>query len=266
MIDDGDHQKPPIYLISMKSDVARRTELRRRFGSVYDSFTLIEGVQGIDKPPGSFRPRAWRDPNQKELATRQIGCALSHVRALERFLESKATRCLILEDDVIGDPQCLHCTWALMGELPQDAFVLLGGQEGLRGRRYLAGIKLMGLDAWRLPQISRQFAARAVSYGVTRNVAEIILARQKACLDNPDQWDSLLQGHRNVFFAEIFRHPLDLAASHIEPMRLAARRRPIFSRILEDGIWVSVRRNLSKLATVTIFPLFGVTRIPSKQR
>lgn len=251
----------------MEEDIERRARLRQRFNDAFECFTIVQAVdlRGSNLPPAlRFHPRAWRDPTQLELSRRQIGCALSHVRVLEEFLQSGEKFCIVLEDDVIGDADGVRSACDLMRKLPPDAFVLLGGQEGLKGRRYLAGTKLAGTDAWRLLPISLQFAARAVSYGVTRRSAELILMRQTQSLDHPDHWSALLRGYHNVFYTELFEHPVDLRWSHMEQARLQAKRRFALTRVLEDGVVETARRSISKVVLVVTSPFLGMVRIPEK--
>lgn len=254
----------PIYVVSMKEDFNRRYELRLRFPESYDRFIIVDAVDLRDKhlELREFEPRAWGDPAQMELTKRQVGCALSHVGVLKSFVKSETERCLVLEDDVIGDDESLLRIQRLMDRLPRDSFVLLGGQEGLKGRRYLTGSSVAGTEAWWVPPISRHFIARTVAYAVTRSSAEAILKRQEQSLDHPDHWSSLLRGYRNVYFAEILKHPQDLENSHMEAARLVANSRSRMTRLIEDGVWETAVRNAAKLVIHVGLPFPSLQPIP----
>lgn len=239
----------PVFVISLQTDAGRRANLRRSFGATYDTFSIVNAVdlRGRYRQPDRFRPRAWCDPDQRALTEAQVACALSHVRALEEFMDTTFQRCIVFEDDVIGDEKSLRSVTELLVRLPQDAFVLLGGQQGLKGRHYLIGTKVPDANAWRLPGIARQFTARAVAYSVCRQAARLILRRQRAHLDHPDHWSALLRGYRQFFYTEIFEHPVDLKASHMEAERKLVNASPLYIKILRDGVVESSCRAVSKI-------------------
>jgi hypothetical protein len=74
----------------------------------------------------------------------------------------------------------------------------------------------------------------------------------------------LLRGHRHVFFANIFHHPVVLQDSHMESMRVVARDRSVIVRILEDGVRETLYRNVSKFLLSSARPLLGVSSIPDR--
>src|SRR5690554_3932318 len=89
-----------IYVISLPEDQHRRDEMRKRFGSIYDEFIIIEGIRLRDETTlVDLYGQKTYDP---ALTIAELGCALSHVTALEHFLRSEASYALILEDDAIG--------------------------------------------------------------------------------------------------------------------------------------------------------------------
>ena len=97
-----------IYLISLAKDTKRRELLQQKFSS-YDSFKLIDAVDGRELNAREYYKII--SPSFKAygkvLSPAEVGCSLSHVKAYEAFLASEAKFALIFEDDVIGDDNAI---------------------------------------------------------------------------------------------------------------------------------------------------------------
>lgn len=96
-----------IYIINLPSYTERRNRLVELF-RVFDitNYEFIEGIDGSDLSnqttliSNGTLSKVFKDPNGL-LTPSIIGCALSHRKAYETFLESKYQNCLILEDDAV---------------------------------------------------------------------------------------------------------------------------------------------------------------------
>ena len=94
-----------IYIINLPSYTERRNRLVELFKAFnITNYEFIEGIDGSDLPDqttlitnGTLN-KVFKDPNGL-LTPSIIGCALSHRKVYETFLESKYQNCLILEDD-----------------------------------------------------------------------------------------------------------------------------------------------------------------------
>lgn len=90
------------------------------------AFERIEAVDGRGKPTSMFpqydASRALRFYG-RELTSGEIGCYLSHLHCVERFLQSNETYCLVLEDDMSA-PEYL-------APILEQVVVSLENQDGL---------------------------------------------------------------------------------------------------------------------------------------
>ena len=251
-----------IYVVSLQGDHARRAAMRARFGEAWGRMQVVDAVdlRSDDAAGPATLPAPGRRARRHPMTRAETGCALSHMQVMERFLRGDAGCCLVLEDDAEGRAADVARVSTIMQALPADAIVVLGGQQGLRNRRYLYGMQVAeGL--WRIPPACRRFMARTCCYALTRAAARIVLSRQRYRLERADQWNVLLRGHRHVYFADVFRHPEDMAASRIEAARHATRGGAL-SRIGQDGVFYTLGSALLKAALPVLGPLLDCQRIP----
>lgn len=248
-----------VYVISLPEDQHRREAMRTRFGAIYDKFEIIDGVRLPAKQSLAdiYGQRAY-DPM---LTVAELGCALSHVSALENFLRSGTDYALILEDDAIGCAEDIVDISSLIQQLPLDAFLLCGGQEGLRGQLYNYGKPTSITGVFQIPEITKKFFTRACCYCVTRPSATHLLATQKKSLGLSDDWETYFRGWRNFFFTRKILHPTCLIDSNIEPTRVINKPEGEFSRIRRDGVRKVLNRFFSKLLIRKLSRPLGLIRI-----
>ena len=79
---------PPIYYINLDKRPDRKEHFERQIGMLGISGLNVTRISGVDKP--GFGP---------------LGCGLSHCKALEAFIESGASECIIFEDDFTFRPE-----------------------------------------------------------------------------------------------------------------------------------------------------------------
>jgi glycosyl transferase family 25 len=168
---------------------------------------------------------------------------------------------LILEDDVIGTAAGIEQVKRIMSELPPDAFLVCGGQEGLRGQRFNYGAPTRVPGVYKVPRIAKKFFTRACCYCVTRESAQVLLGQQERRLGVSDNWGKYFDAHPGFYFCGIFQHPIDLTGSYIERERLAKRPRTEIGRIRDDGIGYVLGRFFSKVVLRCGAPLFGLRLI-----
>lgn len=78
-------------------------------------------------PPESVDERGYARWHGKPVAAGEVGCHLSHLRALQRFIDSRASHLLLLEDDALPGPDCRAVIEALLREAGRWDVVKLSG-------------------------------------------------------------------------------------------------------------------------------------------
>jgi glycosyl transferase, family 25 len=208
-------------------------------------FEWVEAVDGREVSASRYFELCAPSLKRRKLllSPSELGCALSHMVAYDRFLASDARVALFLEDDVQGTEADLVRIAQLTSELKGQFFLACGGQNGLRSRRWLVGERLLDAcetEYFRLhPHVYGQLW-RTCCYAMTRGVAESMLARQRASLFKADAWEELLNEFRGAgYYTDILAHPSDLSSSGIESERLilemnatGQHRNPRISRFL----------------------------------
>ena len=122
--------------------------------------------------------------------------------------------CLILEDDCLGNDECIKKAFEIAKNLPQNSFFHLGGFEQFKppkiwGKIYNHTLKLSPLCIKNL--------TGAVSYIIDKKSALNILNAQKSILSLSDDYEMILKSVENVYFRNLFG--VDLADSNIQDER-----------------------------------------------
>ncbi|MEY4654235.1 MAG: hypothetical protein RI884_2816 [Pseudomonadota bacterium] len=105
--DDGHTDSRLLTLvINMDSAPDRLAHMQDQLRAAGLTHQRIAGVDGsrLQRPHPDFSERAYRHLHGRHWAPRELGCYLSHIKALQTFLDSDAHYALILEDDVRIDP------------------------------------------------------------------------------------------------------------------------------------------------------------------
>ena len=232
----------PIFLVSMAGDSLRRQQMSEAFPRCYPSMTLTTAVDGRELPAQEYFHciSGAMENHGRVLSPAEVGCSLSHVKALEQFLETGAERAVILEDDVIGDDQGILRSIDKVRGLPEDAVIILGGQEGMPSRKYVLGKPVGASGIFKLPSYSHHHVFRTCCYGVTRHSAAQIISSQKASLKLADAWPMLAKG-LTLYFSRDLAHPIDRSNSHIEKARAH------ISAKTDKGAQAYLKKRLSRL-------------------
>ena len=174
--------KKLVFVISLKSDEARREKLKERFKN-YGEFKLVEATDGRAMSAKEYYGYALPslEAYDRLLSPSEVGCSLSHVRAYEEFLKSDAKFALILEDDVIGDEDGVEKAFEAAAKMDEGSALICGAQDGLEGRFSAFGKKLKD-DFWLVSKRSYGTIYRAAAYVLDRRAAEKILQTHKKAL------------------------------------------------------------------------------------
>ncbi|MCI6982547.1 MAG: glycosyltransferase family 25 protein [Akkermansia muciniphila] len=97
-----------LYYINLDRDTARRDDMEQQAREQGVVLHRIPGVFGADLKPEDLR--SYDDKRRKRLSTAslgkgELGCLLSHVKAINAFLASDAEYAVIFEDDAVILPE-----------------------------------------------------------------------------------------------------------------------------------------------------------------
>lgn len=249
-------------MISLKRDTKRREEMQEKFLRYHPKFHIIDAVDAKEKISAELIEKYDKPcpyDKRRPLTKGEKCCAISHLLALEDFLQSGDDRCIIIEDDIIGSDGHFDEALEIAANLNDDSLLVLGGQQGLRNSSYLCGNKTKTDNMWQVTNLSKKFLLRTCCYSVDKKTAKKILKSQKQNLKRADNWLALLGKETKMYYADIFMHPKDLSSSNLERDR---RINNFFSKLYADGILNTFRRNIDKSTISIIFHLKFCLKLP----
>ncbi|RZA20413.1 MAG: glycosyltransferase family 25 protein [Lysobacteraceae bacterium] len=92
------------YLINLDRSPGRLADMLPRLEALGIAFERVPGVDGMTLDEGEFAAQTRENRYYKPLRRGEVGCQLSHLKALQAFLGSDARYALVLEDDALLDP------------------------------------------------------------------------------------------------------------------------------------------------------------------
>lgn len=255
---------PEIYMISLKRDSVRRAQMQKNFSNYYDQIKIIDAIDAKDEKnllliENYYKP--CKHDKRKPLTLGEKCCSISHILALEAFLKTGQESCIIIEDDLIGTDNDFDGAIKMTNKIKDKDIIILGGQQGLKNAIYLSGMKVNVQNLWLVANIARQFVLRTCCYSVTRQVALRILQSQKRCLTRADSWYLLLNKDISIYYADVFKHPVDLKGSNLEQER---KPNSLLMRVYQDGIVNLLLRNAIKTMILLLRILHLTTTLPIK--
>lgn len=163
--------QPPVYVINLDRDTERLASATRELAAAGLAFTRIPAVLGAELlgRPGLVDTEAYRGRNRADSPKGgELGCYLSHLRALEAFLAGGASHAVILEDDVRILPGFRETMAALCAEDDWDLAKLFFFHRGMpvRGRALAGGRRLCLMLA---------LTSSTAAYAVNRRAAETLV-------------------------------------------------------------------------------------------
>lgn len=137
----------PVFVINLDRDTARLESARRELAAAGIPFTRVPAVAGEERmaEPGLVDLEGYRIRNRADRPRGgELGCYLSHIRAMEAFLATGAPMGLVLEDDIALLPGFGEVVAALGERDDWDLAKLFCYHRGMpvRGRRLAAGRRL----------------------------------------------------------------------------------------------------------------------------
>ncbi|AQW81144.1 glycosyltransferase family 25 protein [Campylobacter pinnipediorum] len=212
-----------IFLISLKEDNTRRDKLIFRFKNSYKNFKFIDAIDGSKLETNQYFLYALNSfkINNLFLSPAEIGCCLSHMKAYDEFINSNLDYALILEDDVIGDDESIKLAFEYVKHLDDKSVFICGCQDGLEGRFSAFGKKIQD-NFYLVSKHSHSSIYRAAAYILSKDCAKQILKAHQDALYPADFWSCLLKkADLNMYFSDIFSHPIDLSDSKIQSSRVS---------------------------------------------
>jgi glycosyl transferase, family 25 len=226
-----------ISIISLSKDSVRRDVLLSRFKCASINVDLIEAVNGREIMASDYYPLALNEDywfNRSHLLSPgEVGCKLSHCKALENFIEgsSNVGAACILEDDVSFrySIQMINSLVEYVEKIKQPTVLHLGGLDGLsNSRRVLMRMmdEIDNIPIHRISKITLRWLYRTCAYIVNRSAARLMLDTFRAHNIVADNWNYISKKNPEMIFlfSNIVSHPIDLSTSSINSERTYLKR------------------------------------------
>ena len=173
---------PLIYVINLDRDAERMASIRANLEALGLAFERLPAVMGKDVPEWEklvdLPAYAWRNRLDSPRAG-EVGCYLSHLKAMETFLRTDAPWCVILEDDVEVLPACAEVLRSLAEKDDWDLVKLFNFHSGMPvTKRALAGGHRL------VAHLTRTTSSAA--YAVNRRAAESLLKSMRLISEQVD--------------------------------------------------------------------------------
>lgn len=184
----------------------------------------------------------------------ELGCTLSHLNALQQFLDTEDKYALILEDDAIlrNDFTYKKLLRELNNiDLPQNLLLSIGGIQMKLCRKIRGKYCSFELFNKKILEIAPDFYHRVnytVSYIVDRQMAETLLAYHQP-IRRTDDWSYLYDFDCSVklFMTYLVDHPVIEKGEINQELSLIEHERVASLDILKSKYGTNFRRNLAKL-------------------
>lgn len=170
-----DGQEPLWLVINLDRSPDRLAAIGAALGTFGIVFARVPAVDGraLRLPMPGIDPDLYRASHGREVLPGEVGCALSHLRALRTFLATPHRHAVILEDDAVVTREAVDVVAALVDpKAPEDwDLVKLEAHHsrfGFTARRIAPGVRLCALP---------YRSAGSAAYLVNRAAAEALLAR-----------------------------------------------------------------------------------------
>ncbi len=148
---------PPIFIINMPKDVERRSSIQKRIDKAGVEAVFIDGVNGSvmsDEEVADVYDSAKRKRYfGRDMTKGEIGCLLSHRKIFTKMVDEDIPVAVILEDDVIFEPDFKQALKAIMlSPIKWDVIRFLGSKKIYkRGCRKIASLGDTRYQFARLP-------------------------------------------------------------------------------------------------------------------
>lgn len=171
-----------------------------------------------------FKSKSSKIFGRKYLSPSELGCFLSHKKAIYEFLQTDKDWLIVLEDDVsIKNEELLSLVLKRVDQLNTDALYVLGGQDGLSSfKRVLMFNEPSQFPFKKIYFGTHRWIYRTCSYMINKKIARQIFELMSANRFMTDDWGYIFSktSSSTIYFADCFSHPILLSNSNIESERL----------------------------------------------
>jgi len=118
------------YVINLERSPERLRAMSERLdalGLPWQRIVAVDGPALPAWPPGSVDEAGYARRHGKPVAAGEVGCYLSHLKALRAFLDTGSSHLLLLEDDALPGPTCRAVVDALLQACDRWDLVKLSG-------------------------------------------------------------------------------------------------------------------------------------------
>ena len=173
---------PLIYVINLDRDTERMDSIRANLEGLGLPFERLSAVMGKNVPEWEklvdMSAYAWRNRLDTPRAG-EVGCYLSHLKAMETFLRTDAPWCVILEDDVEVLPACADVLRSLAENDDWDLVKLFNFHSGLPVKK-----RALGSAHHLVAHLTRTTSSAA--YVVNRRAAETLMQSMRPITEQVD--------------------------------------------------------------------------------
>lgn len=210
------------YILTLESTDQRLVQSKEKLlSSGLGAIEVYFGIDGRSLPAAEYYETMVRAyaKHRQIITPAEVGCALSHLELLKKFLSSDKELAIVFEDDVLlGERSVEMLLGALELIRPRDILVACSQQTSgysLRGLQLAARSRCYEVqkDDWGLVK-------RSCAYVVGREAAQHILRVQNECLWPADEFRVFCPEKGRLLFCSAFSHPAADEASNIENERL----------------------------------------------
>lgn len=247
-----------VFLVSLEADEARRSALCRSAPELFADAVCVKAIDGRKLDAKHYYSKITGEFIRcgRLMSPAELGCTLSHIRALELFLESNTEKALIIEDDLIATDSDYAEVKRYVQYMSEHSLYICGGQDGLNSQKYLYGKALNNEKTlFKLSAFSKRYVLRTCCYVVTRSVARHILAIHEDGPTIADNWGRICGSEINVLFSTSFCHPLDMNLSHIESERHLRKKLSFWQKALRFESYYNLFLRVQKVFVLLLFKI-----------
>lgn len=194
-------QEVGVYYINLEKNKERLQNLKNQFKN-FDKFQRIEAVDG--KKLSAFEyftiNENFKNRYFKSISPGEIGCSLSHLKALKTFVKSDKKIAIILEDDINANDEILFEAYEKTKFLGEN-FLLNFYKQKLKISKYFYG-KEISQNLFEISGLTKKFLNSTLAYVCDKTCAKEIIKNQEEILKMADWWSE------NLKIAKIYYSPL----------------------------------------------------------
>ena len=244
-----------IYIVSIENEKSPRLNkfLAQNFFEQGQLPITRVGVKGGELSAKEYFEKAVKG-RAKPLSPAELGCTLSHLLALKKFLETDQQFTLILEDDAIlpNDLDLKKLETELKKlNLPKNTLFSLGGiqmKESLKVRGILRSDKFLEREVLKVHPHFYNRVNYAVAYIVDREMAENLINYHQP-IRKADDWSYLydFNNQSNILMTYLIDHPVINVGEQNTQLSTIEGERAKSSDLPKSRYGESMNYNLSKL-------------------